>query len=236
MKSNFRNWQRLIYLLSVGVILCTLPACSSDDDEKLEPVQINGHEAVDLGLSVKWATCNIGATTPTEYGNYYSYGETTTKNKYDWDTYKWCNGDRDMLTKYCADYESGDVDYLTTLTASDDAATVNWGKKWRTPTKKEYEELLRKCTLKWVQRNKVNGCLVTGPSGKSIFLPASGFRNLTNLRNAGDYGAYHTATLDSEGDNNCAYVFSFDKEKTTDEWGIYWGLRCFGFTVRPVTE
>lgn len=235
MKRNLRRLQELIYLLITGVILCTLSACSSDDDEKYDPIEVNGHEAIDLGLSVKWAACNIGATTPTEYGSYYSYGETTTKNKYYWDTYKWCYGDnRDMLSKYCSDNECGDVDNLTTLTTSDDVATVKWGNKWRMPTKEEYKELLERCTLKWVQKNNVNGCLVTGPSGKSIFLPASGFRSLTDLRHLGKYGSYLTATI--ADDNNCAYTFAFDQEKEIDEWGIFSGLRCFGFPIRPVTE
>lgn len=228
---------KLLYLGIIVISLFAVQSCSSDDNEEtLEPTQVNGHEVVDLGLSVKWATCNIGAATPTECGNYYAWGETTTKNNYDWETYKWCNGDRESLTKYCTNSEYGDTDGLTVLSSSDDVATVKWGNKWRTPTKKEYEELFRKCKVEWTKKSNVNGCLVTGPSGKSIFLPAAGSRSRTDLRNKGIYGPYLTATLDSEGDNGCAYTFSFDQNKSIKEWGIFGGLRCFGFPVRAVCE
>ena len=223
---------KFLYLGIIGISLFAVQSCSSDDNEEaLEPTQVNGHEVVDLGLSVKWATCNIGAATPTECGNYYAWGETTTKNNYYWETYKWCNGDNESLTKYC------NTDGLTVLSSSDDVATVKWGNKWRTPTTKEYEELFRRCEVEWTKKDNVNGCLVTGPSGKSIFLPAAGFRSLTDLRRNGTYGPYLTATLYSNGDQDCAYIFTFEQNKSIkEEWGIFWGLRCFGFPVRAVCK
>ena len=114
----------------------------------------NGHNWVDLGLSVKWATCNVGATTPEGYGNYYAWGETKPKSTYDWSTYKYCNGDRYSMTKYCTNSEYGIVDNKTTLELSDDAAHVNWGGSWRMPTKAEQDEL-NNCTWTW-----------TGPAGR----------------------------------------------------------------------
>ena len=139
--------QRFFILLFVGFALFVVQACG--DDEEDEPIQkpdeeevvkpdddeekddsdtftgtINGHEWIDLGLSVKWATCNVGASKPENYGDYYAWGETTTKSDYSWETYKWCKGTDDTITKYCTDSDYGTVDNRTTLTSSDDVATV----------------------------------------------------------------------------------------------------------------
>ena len=103
----------------------------------------NGHEYVDLGLPsrIKWATCNVGATTPEEYGDYFAWGETEPKDNYDWSTYKWCNESNATMTKYCTDSSYGTVDNKTVLELEDDAAYVNWGGNWRMPTKAELDEL-----------------------------------------------------------------------------------------------
>lgn len=121
---------------------------------------LNGHEWVDLGLSVLWATCNVGASSPSDYGNYYAWGETTTKSSYTEDnsrTYKVRMGDISGNPKY-------------------DAATANWGEGWRMPTRKELEKLVRKCDWQWTTQGGHNGYKVTGPNGNSIFLPAAGWR------------------------------------------------------------
>lgn len=123
------------------------------DDSDTFTGTINGHEWIDLGLSVKWATCNVGASKPEDYGDYYAWGETTTKSDYDWDTYKWCKGTYDTMTKYCTDSYYGTVDNRTTLTSSDDVATVKWGSKWRMPTKEEMKELDEDCTWTWTTQN-----------------------------------------------------------------------------------
>ena len=132
------------------------------DNIKLEEESANshkGHEYVDLGLSVKWATCNVGATTPEGYGDYFAWGETQPKTTYNWSTYKYCNGSYYTLTKYCVDYSYGTVDNKTTLELTDDAARVNWGGKWRMPTKAEYNELKNSsnCTWTWTQKSGVRG-------------------------------------------------------------------------------
>ncbi|MBQ7388798.1 MAG: hypothetical protein IJW01_05480 [Paludibacteraceae bacterium] len=106
----------------------------------------NGYVWIDLGLSVKWATCNVGATSPEKYGNYYAWGETEPKTTYTWATYKWCNGSYDTQTKYCTDSSRGTVDNKTVLELADDAANVNWGGAWRMPTDAECQELIDNCT------------------------------------------------------------------------------------------
>ena len=137
----------------------------------------NGHALVDLGLSVKWATCNVGATKPEEYGGYYAWGETEEKNNYDWDTYKYGYYNEEgysLCSKYCLHEYCGLVDNKTILDASDDVAHVKWGGNWRMPSYKEAQELNAEC--KWEEEilNGVNGMRVTGPNGNSIFLPAAG--------------------------------------------------------------
>ena len=126
----------------------------------------NGHQWVDLGLSVKWATMNIGASSNTATGDYFAWGEVEPKTIYNWSTYKWCNGLPTALTKYNTDSVNGFVDNKTVLELSDDAAAVNWGSDWRMPTKAEIEELITKCT--WIHYS--NYYRVTGPNGNSIYL------------------------------------------------------------------
>lgn len=193
---------------------------------------IQGHEYVDLGLSVKWATCNVGASKPEDYGDYYAWGETATKSDYRWETYKWSKGTYNTLTKYCTDSDDGTVDNRTTLSSSDDVATVKWGSKWRMPTKEETQELCDKCTWTWTTQGGVNGMKVTGPNGNRIFLPAAGFRDGTGLYFRGLFGNFWSAAL--HGDDSCsAYYLYFGSG------GSYWDRwfgRSVGFSVRPVTE
>ena len=193
---------------------------------------VQNHKWVDLGLSVKWATCNVGATSPEEYGDYYAWGETTTKSDYDWDTYKWCKGTYYTMTKYCTDSYFGTVDNRTTLTSSDDVATVKWGSKWRMPTKEEMKELVEGCTWKWTTQNGVNGRKVTGPNGNSIFLPSAGYCDDTGLSLRDSSGIYWSATLYYEEGSCCAYFFFLGNA------GYDWDYRdrIYGHTVRPVTE
>ena len=148
------------------------------------------HEYVDLGLSVKWATCNVGASNPEEYGDYFAWGETQPKDYYDWSTYKWCNGSYDTQTKYNTYSSYGTVDNKTTLELSDDAARAHWGGSWSMPTKAEQDELRNNCSWEWTTQNGVNGYTVTGPNGNSIFLPAAGCRDDSSLNDAGSYGDY----------------------------------------------
>ncbi len=178
-------------------------------------------EAVDLGLSVKWATCNVGATSPEKYGNYYAWGETATKDSYSWNTYKYGSNP----TKY------NSTDTLTTLEAADDAATANWGGKWCTPTDGEWQELIEKCTWTWTRLNGVKGYEVKATNGNTIFLPAAGYRGIDCLNNAGYYGYYWSSSLDADGPSyaRSARFRSGNVRRVYDH-------RYYGQSVRPVLK
>lgn len=191
----------------------------------------NGYEFVDLGLSVKWATCNVGANNPEEYGRYFAWAEISTKETYEWETYKW--GTYDNLSKYCVDSSAGSmgtIDDKTKLENSDDAAYMNCGKNWRTPSKEEYEELLNKCVWKWAKLNNVQGYIVTSIiNGNSIFLPAAGHRKGSVLTEA-LYGAdYMTSDLSSS--SNFAYSLHFCERGYLRLEELH---RMRGQVVRPV--
>ncbi len=192
-------------------------------------------EAVDLGLSVKWATCNVGATSPEKYGNYYAWGETTTKSDYSWDTYKYGSVEKNALTKYCSKSSYGKTDELTTLVAADDAATANWGEEWRMPTDVEWQELIDNCTWTWTgnynDTTGVAGYIVTSKANNNaIFLPATGYRYGGDLGDAGGRGGYWSSSLyaDYSGYAWSAYFNS----------GVYrsYGSRYYGRPVRPVLK
>ena len=197
-------------------------------------------EAVDLGLSVKWASFNLGATSPEDYGDYYAWGETATKDRYDWETYTWCMGTNQTLTKYCdnASYGyNGFTDGKADLDPEDDAACVILGDKWRMPTKAEQDEL-RKCTWIWTSVNGVSGYEVIGPSRNSIFLPAAGLRDGTELVRVGIGGHYWSSSLFFPGYPEEGYQDYPDDASllNLDSMTKYWFRddRCYGFTVRPV--
>lgn len=147
-----------------------------------------------------WATCNVGADTPEGYGEYFAWGETQPKSTYNWNTYRYCNGALDQLTKYCR-YSSygyhGFTDNLTTLLPEDDAATANWGSGWCMPTKAQWEELLQNTTNVWATQNGVNGRLFTASNGHSLFLPAAGNRWDGDLNNVGNNGNYWSSSLNT---------------------------------------
>ncbi len=192
------------------------------------------HEYVDLGLpsGTLWATCNVGADSPEGYGDYFAWGETEPKDYYDWSTYKWCNGSNNTMTKYCASSNygaDGFTDGKRELDPEDDAAYVNWGPQWRMPTREQQTELRINCTWTWTTQNGVNGSLVTGPNGNSIFLPAAGYRWDEDLEEAGFWGNYWPRTLRSD-DSNDAYFLLFNSG------GVYWSYiyRYNGLAVRAV--
>ena len=191
-------------------------------------------EYVDLGLpsGLLWATCNVGADNPEDYGDYFAWGETTTKSDYSWSTYQYCNGSYYTMTKYCtnADYgNNGFVDNQTTLFPEDDAATANWGEGWRMPTYDNWVELYQNTTVTWTTQNGVNGRLFTATNGNSLFLPAAGYRGNSSLYSAGSYGNYWSSSLRTDYPNG-AWYFYF----SSDDYGMYDGGRYRGFTVRPV--
>ena len=199
--------------------------------EEFTTEEIPEGAAVDLGLSVYWASCNVGAESPEDYGGYYAWGETEEKSIYSWSTYKWCNGSDDTMTKYCTSSFYGTVDNKTTLDLSDDVAHVKWGGSWRMPTLGEINELCNKCSWEWTEVNGVNGYKVTGPNGNSIFLPAAGFRDDGVVCYRGSLGYYWSSTLNSSGSNN-AYCLDFNSSYRG--WSSY--NRFNGRTVRPVTD
>ena len=189
-------------------------------------------EYVDLGLpsGVKWATFNVGATKPEEYGDYFAWGETEPKELYDWSTYKWCDGSYNTLTKYNTDSEYGVVDNKKILESSDDVATANLGGDWRMPSVDEWNELLSHCSLKWEERNGVSGvALVSVQNGNSLFLPAAGVYHYDNgLVNLNVEGWYRTNSLDKSR-GTISLGFSY-----TGSLDWYANDRCFGQPVRPV--
>ncbi len=193
-----------------------------------------GHEWVDLGLSVKWATCNVGASSPEGYGSYFAWGETSPKSNYVCDNLKYCyEGDGSVLvkfSKYVNESKFGAVDNKTHLDLSDDAAFANWGGIWRMPTRAEQDELREKCTWTWTTMNGQNGYKVTSKSnGNSIFLPAAGNKNFSRLDGAGSLGNYWSSSLSTSGTVH-AYGLFFNA--STVYW--YYFLREGGKSVRPV--
>ena len=191
----------------------------------------DGHQYVDLGLpsGTLWATCNIGASKPEDYGDYFAWGETEPKNTYTWGTYKWCNGSYNTLTKYCVNSSYGTVDNRTVLDPEDDAASVNWGPLWCIPSKEQQDELREKCSWKWTTQNGVKGQLVTGPNGNTMFLPASGYYIGSSLGRVGMYVFYWSRTLYSTY-SNFANVLYFDSGNVNWDYGY----RYYGHTVRAV--
>lgn len=198
-------------------------------EESLTVGTLNGYDWVDLGLSVKWATCNVGAFSPEDYGGYYAWGETEEKSDYDWPTYRWGNGSENTMIKYCIDRDYGLVDNKTVLVQSDDVAHVRWGGSWRIPTWDEFKELLDECTWEGTTFNGVNGFLVTGTNGNTIFFPTAGGYYGTEI-NRGRDGYYWSASLyDYDYGAYCLELYNGNVR------GAYY-YRYGGLSVRPVTD
>ena len=185
----------------------------------------NGHEWVDLGLSVKWATCNIGADNPEDYGDYFAWGETETKSEY---TDANCKTIKKQsfftkLFKNLPDDISGNAQY--------DAARANWGGTWRIPRIAEFEELCKKCDWTWTSQGGHKGYKVTGPNGNSIFLPAAGWRGGAGTNFVGEFGDYWSGTLSS-------WLSGYARNLDFNSGGhnTSYDYRSYGHCVRPVTE
>ena len=187
------------------------------------------HAYVDLGLpsGTLWATCNVGADAPVEYGDYFAWGETTPKDTYNWGTYQYCNGSASALTKYYSNSSygyNGFTDNLTTLLPEDDAATANWGSDWRMPTIEEWSELYNNTTVTWTTQNGVNGRLFTASNGNSLFLPAAGGRWYDELCGAGYEGSYWSSSL-TTGGPDYAWGSYFNSDGTyVNDYDRYFGL------------
>ena len=189
------------------------------------------YEAVDLGLSVKWASCNVGATSPEDYGGYYAWGETEEKSSYTWSNYKyWSNDNGD---DFVDDSEITDIGFNISGT-SYDVAHVKWGGNWRMPTWDEIKELCVKCSWEWISVNGVSGQKVTGPNGNSIFFPATGaYFGESEVGNRGSYGYYWSATLFEYSKG--AYTLCFGSDGYDWTPNDYY-LRPTAKTVRPVAR
>lgn len=190
------------------------------------------HDYVDLGLpsGTLWATCNVGADSPEEYGWQYAWGETETKEYYSLEAYKWYDDKQCCFTKYCTDSDYGIVDNKTELDPEDDVAHVKWGGSWRMPTIDEIAELRNLCTWEWTVLNGIYGCRVTGKNGNSIFLPAAGYSVDELLSNATNEMAYYYSSSLTADYPECAEILAF--------WDVnlVYGanLRYYGRAVRPV--
>ena len=190
---------------------------------------VNGYEWVDLGLSVKWATKNVGADNPSDYGGYYAWGETRTKSSYKWrNCFDCLNSKGDSW----GTYKIGGQTRITP-TSGHDTARENWGGTWRMPTDAEFEELCNECTWTWTTQDGHNGYLVTSKTnGNSIFLPAAGYRS-GSLSRVGEFGLYLSGTLSSTSSSSC---FAHNLFFNGSEHGTEDCDRRFGQSVRPVTE
>lgn len=265
--------KKIIYLL-MSLSLVAFVSCSDDDKENpssengengsnnangnVSAVSVfksgteNGHDYVDLGLTsgTRWATANVGAKTPQDYGNYYAWGEVTTKEVYNWETYKY-GSDYNKLTKYCSDSyygNNGFTDSKTTLDLSDDAAYVNWGGKWRMPTKAQQEELVEQCYWVWTENynnSHVKGYIVykaktSSDKGVEIYKGEA----LSSSYKLSDAHIFLPA-VDIAGYkyNGCFWSSSLHAINPCVAWGAYfysddayyyYDQRCYGQSVRAV--
>ena len=187
----------------------------------------NGYDWVDLGLSVKWATKNIGASSPSDYGDYFAWGETQTKSTFYWSN---CFDCLDDEGKSWGTYKIGGKTSISP-TSGRDTARENWGGTWRIPTIAEFEELCKKCTWTWTSQGGHEGYKVTGPNGNSIFLPAAGWRSGTGRNNVGELGHYWSSTLSASNSNSARFLFFSSGVHETNN-----SFRRLGRSVRPVTK
>ena len=187
---------------------------------------LNGHAYVDLGLpsGIKWATCNVGASSPGEYGGYYAWGETTTKSSYDEsNSLTYSKSDSELLS-------AGIIEASGNLIMQHDAARANWGGSWRIPAIAECKELIERCTWNWTTYGNHKGYKVTGPNGNSIFLPVAGTREGSSPNEAGVRGYYWSSTPNE--DHYDADRISFNSGHTY----VGWYRRDYGRSVRAVSE
>jgi len=212
------------------------------------------------GRIIYWATCNLCedgfVSSPEQYGDYYAWGEIQphyvkghsldnpcsdwriingkTMNGYDFHTYKWCNGSYTTLTRYNFNRSDGSVDNKSDFkdyAYADDAARQTLGGSWRTPTDAEWTILRTKCSWTFTTQDGINGMLVTGPNGCSIFLPAAGRRVQTNLKDLNTYGDYWSSSVVTD-QHAVAWSVRFASNSITR----YYDIRCEGLSVRPVTD
>jgi hypothetical protein len=219
-------------------------------EEKIFTTGINSgggnHHYIDFGLpsGTLWATCNVGADSPEDYGDYFAWAEVMPKSVYDWNTYKYSNEEYNQsgygynhLTKYCSSPLLGYLEYtdnLTILQSSDDAATVNWGPEWHTPTKAEWEELIRNTTSNYETRNGVTGRSFSA-NQQSIFIPFAGHRHGDRLIGLDANGSYWSSSLVETSNNFAWYFVGSWLESGKVNYGVY-ADRTEGLCIRPVRK
>lgn len=219
------------------IVTLSLFGCSNYNEERKEELfntlQYASQDYIDLGLpsGTLWATCNVGANKPEEFGDYYAWGETVPKTSYRWNNYKWCKGNNDTMTKYCLQSLYGNIDSLILLELQNDAAYRKLGGDWRMPTSDEMAELnnLTYCTWERDSLNSVVGYYVTSKiNGNSIFLPAAGFRRDTILFNGNVSGYYWTSSLYTDCSRSAISLYFV----VSRNWGGHY--RYCGLPIRPV--
>ena len=189
---------------------------------------LNGYDWVDLGLSVKWATKNVGASSPSDYGYHFAWGETRKKDNYDWET---CFDCLDGTGDSWGTYKLGGKTSIIPISGHD-TARENWGGTWRMPTEAEFKELCTKCKWTWTSQGGHDGYLVTSTTnGNSIFLPAAGWRYVTDTNTVGGSGFYWSSSLSSSYSNFARGLLFNSSYHSTDNLS-----RSYGQSVRPVTE
>ena len=221
----------VLMLMMVFAVGCNKPDNGGNNNEN----EVNDHEFVDLGLpsGTLWATCNVGADTPEDYGDYFAWGESEIKAVYKFVTYKFGNSIDSTLTKYCNNPYygyNGFSDTLTVLQKDDDVVSIQWGDEWRLPTKKEWEELYQNTNVTWTTQNGVNGRLLTAANGNSLFLPAGGYRGGKCFWKVGSGGYYWSSSLYNDFPYS-AYFFGFNY---SDYYGWSSTNRYLGQSVRAV--
>ena len=251
--------KKLVMMMKKSLLLMAIIALPfvfiSCKDDKDEPQLPDNHEYVDLGLrsGTLWATCNVGADSPEEYGDYFAWGEIVPKDEYGWRNYKWAHWEYDTIGEHFYHVveetwykyyemnwtENGYVkgDGKMELDPEDDAAYVNWGPGWRMPTLEQLQELVEDCDWQWTQMNGVKGCLVTGRNGNSIFLPASG-GCASDIYYDGKFAYYWSRslysreklTIEAAGQGE-AYILFFNQ---WNEQEIWYNSRYSGIPVRAV--
>ena len=189
---------------------------------------IDGHEYVDLALPSErlWGTCNIGATTASDFGYYFAWGEAKPKEDYSWSSYE---DNSDNLGQNFSKYNTNANSIVRVVESTDDAATVNWGSHWQTPKYEDWFELIELCEWKWTYQNDHAGYIITGLNGNSIFLPAAGFKEGKEINQAGSLGFYWSSSLHEDTTGHAWGVF-FDQSGRFQ----YYHDRYLGRSIRPV--
>ncbi len=221
---------RMLVAMLLGMAAFVVMGCTKPKPDPEPGSELGDWVDLDLPSGLLWATRNVGATSPEEYGDYFAWGETQPKELISWDTYRY--GYYDQLTKYCNDSSyglNGFTDGLTTLQPGDDAATANYG--GRTPTQAEWQELIDNTTSQWTTINGVNGWCFTGTNGNSLFLPAAG-RSDSMFSEAGSDGYYWSSSLCTDYPRYARrFIFGSNIQRVYSN-----GDRCSGYTVRAVRQ